>query len=57
MLQSPYSTGIFLTRKYIDINGRRFMDYVTTDKDMRLSGNSIFFQNQGLRKKIPQAYG
>ena len=39
MLQSPYSTGIFLTRKYIDTNGRRLMDYVTTGKASYVEGH------------------
>ncbi len=36
----------------------RIKDVVTLKEVVRrLSENSNFFQNQGLRKKLPQAYG
>lgn len=44
MLQSPYSTGVFITRKYINENGviknkKRPIEYVTTNEACYVEGN------------------
>lgn len=39
MLQSPYNTGIFIVRKFLDGKGERLIKYVTTGKASYIPGN------------------